>query len=383
MEFHHILNNFPTFELSYDMILHKKIHEVDIYLAIPFGQKSFVWFTSHNEQNVCFVLDISDNNSICNIYIAFTGFSNNLVMGKYGTILYGTIIKHNNNKCFCIEDIYYYEGLKCGYKFADKLDILNKMFNSELSNVVLNDHFLILGLPLINSNYDKLLNDIKLLPYIIDKIVFKYLNNPKTYSIKYLANNCRIIDNTTNRQTNQQTNYQTNHQTNQQTNHQTNQQTNHQTNHQTNQQTNHQTNQQINQQTNCQTNQQTNRQTNQSKTIFKVTPDVQNDIYILSTLNADGTYSFYDFANIPNYSTSVMMNKLFRNIKENANLDLLEESDDELEFENNNNNKFVFLEKSYNMICAFNRKFKSWTPLSISQNKYDNVILTKKLIKLL
>ena len=40
----------------------------------------------------------------------------------------------------------------------------------------------------------------------------------------------------------------------------------------------------------------------------------------------------YKVACIPNYKTSMMMNALFRNIKENRNLDLLEESDDEEEF---------------------------------------------------
>ena len=36
------------------------------------------------------------------------------------------------------------------------------------------------------------------------------------------------------------------------------------------------------------------------------------------------------------------MNSLFRTIKENENLDSLEESDDEEEFENSNVDKFVF-----------------------------------------
>ena len=39
------------------------------------------------------------------------------------------------------------------------------------------------------------------------------------------------------------------------------------------------------------------------------------------------------------------MNSLFRNIKENRNLDLLEESDDEEEFENTSLDKFVDLDK--------------------------------------
>jgi hypothetical protein len=61
------------------------------------------------------------------------------------------------------------------------------------------------------------------------------------------------------------------------------------------------------------------------------------------------------------------MNKLFRNIKENDNLDALEESDDEEEFENELTNKFVYLDKSYKMICQYNNKFKKWLPIKISK----------------
>ena len=60
------------------------------------------------------------------------------------------------------------------------------------------------------------------------------------------------------------------------------------------------------------------------------------------------------------------MNKLFRNIKENDNLDKLEESDDEEEFENESKNRFVFLDKEYNMICLYNNKFKKWYPIKLA-----------------
>jgi hypothetical protein len=72
---------------------------------------------------------------------------------------------------------------------------------------------------------------------------------------------------------------------------------------------------------------------------------------------------FYNVAYVPDYKTSVMMNKLFRNIKENENLDLLEESDDEEEFENENIDRFVDINKSMLMICKFNHKFKKWYPI--------------------
>jgi hypothetical protein len=86
----------------------------------------------------------------------------------------------------------------------------------------------------------------------------------------------------------------------------------------------------------------------------------------LYVLNENKTEKFYDTAYIPNYNTSVMMNKLFRNIKENDNLDRLEESDDEDEFENDNIDKFVYLEKTYPMKCKYNYKFKKWYPDSLA-----------------
>ena len=99
---------------------------------------------------------------------------------------------------------------------------------------------------------------------------------------------------------------------------------------------------------------------NKNNNIFKVKADIQNDIYIIE----QGDY--IDFAYIPNYTTSVMMNKLFRNIKENDNLDSLEESDTEEEFENNNLDRFVHLDRTYKMICSFNNKFKKWVPIKLA-----------------
>ena len=73
----------------------------------------------------------------------------------------------------------------------------------------------------------------------------------------------------------------------------------------------------------------------------------------------------HGITHIPDYNTSVMMNKLFRNIKENDNLDRLEESDDETEFENNDEHKFVYMDKSYQMLCTLHPKFKKWVPVKV------------------
>ena len=66
------------------------------------------------------------------------------------------------------------------------------------------------------------------------------------------------------------------------------------------------------------------------------------------------------------------MNDLFRNIKENSNLDLLEESDDEDEFENISETKYVDMNKSVVMNCEFNTKFKRWEPTTIT-DKYTKL----------
>jgi hypothetical protein len=63
------------------------------------------------------------------------------------------------------------------------------------------------------------------------------------------------------------------------------------------------------------------------------------------------------------------MNSLFRNIKENINLDLLEESDDEEEFENINIDKYVHLEKKIKMTCVYVPKMKLWKPIEITDKE--------------
>ena len=99
--------------------------------------------------------------------------------------------------------------------------------------------------------------------------------------------------------------------------------------------------------------------------VFQVQSTLIDDIYNLFYQDKDDT-SYHNIAMIPDYKTSIFMNKIFRNIKENDNLDLLEESDDEEEFENISKDKFVNLEKCVNIKCIFNKHFKKWQPIQIS-----------------
>jgi hypothetical protein len=323
-----ILSDFPNFELSYETIIHNKVYNSDLILAIPEGKQVFIWFTIYKNENVCFLLELSQNKNVENIHIILACFDDYLCIYP-GTILYGKMFKLNNNtnninnkisniKCVCIEDIYYYKGNKIINKnYCEKLHIFKNIFNNNILQCILTNNMMLFGLPLINTNFNNLLMDIKLLPYKIDYIKFRFTSKQQSNSIlclKYVD-----IKNSYNKY-NQNNNY----------------------------------NQNI------------------TKAIFKVTPDIQNDVYNLYIFK-NGKEEFYDVAFIPDYKTSVMMNKLFRNIKENRNLDLLEESDSEEEFENENSSKFVYLDKTYKMNCVFNNKFKKWIPVSVS-NKDDRII---------
>lgn len=117
---------------------------------------------------------------------------------------------------------------------------------------------------------------------------------------------------------------------------------------------------------------------------FKITPTINQDLYNLFIYNdSESNEMFYDLALIDSYKTSVFMNKLFRYIKENNNLDYLEESDNDEEFENIDENKFTNINKSLLIECEYNYKFKKWMPRKISKNslvnkKYIDLILNRK-----
>ena len=94
---------------------------------------------------------------------------------------------------------------------------------------------------------------------------------------------------------------------------------------------------------------------------FMICPDAQNDIYYVLRSSDEPITENTMIAHIPNYKTSVMMNAIFRNIKENRNLDALEESDDEDAADTTT--PLVDLNKRVRMTCTFSPRFKRWQPV--------------------
>lgn len=310
-----VLQKFPKFELSYENITHKKVHNANVILAIPEGKRFFTWFTSYNHENICFSLEIDDNNKIKNIKKLNTSFMDCLL----GTIFYGTMFKYNDISCFSIEDIYYYKGQNYIYTpYSNKLQLLKDIFTNEISQSLLNNRFTVFGMPLIYSDFNLLLTDIQNLPYKISQLKFRFFeknNSRKIMTMNYYnqTKNTEQID----KKIVQKDTYQN------------------------------------------------QRDKNKKTAIFKIMAGTEPDIYNLF-ITKSGNEEYYDIAIIPDYKTSVMMNSLFRNIKENINLDFIEESDDETDFEDGREDKYTYLDRSFNIKCEFNYKFKRWIPISLA-----------------
>jgi hypothetical protein len=319
-----ILQNFPNIELCFETIIHKTVPvKYNYVLAIPEGRKYFAWFTTYKTQNVCFLLEISNNKQICNIECIYTCFHKDLA---YETVLYGTGFKQMGRRFFSCEDIYMYKGttLTKNTHYSKKLIMFQNIFKNEIKQVAYNNQMITFGLPIMSVNIDNLNDKIRDLSYKIKYIQFRTEQNqilnkplvdvvttrpvivvrPLTVVRPVSSITKPIITKLDNKKNDRP-------------------------------------------------------KDRPKEKIFKIKADIQNDIYNLYDVVSN---ELVDIAYIPDYKTSVMMNKLFRNIKENQNLDALEESDDEEEFENDKIDKFVYLDRSFDMICEYNMKYKRWQP---------------------
>ena len=114
---------------------------------------------------------------------------------------------------------------------------------------------------------------------------------------------------------------------------------------------------------------------------FIVKAEYNDDIYTLYLVSKKtGELKIFNHALIANYKKSVFLNSIFRNIKENRNLDLLEESDDDEEFENIDLNKYIDENKQVTMKCVYNRKYKLWEPCEIINS--ENVAFFSDIIRI-
>jgi len=274
----------------------------DMYWVIPKGKKHLAWFTYFEDKRVCIFIELAVG--------AQKSIKDMYIVPQFfdkklvlGTIFYGTLFTMNESKFFSIENIHYYKGKQVeANNEQDKLGLLKNIFDKELKQSIVTNRGIGFGLPIIESSFENAISCARQLPYEV------YSIQNRDFHGKTNLYNSTIYKTTTD--------------------------------------------------------------DNIENKIFSVKPDLQNDVYHLFVRNKNhdvpNDLEFFDIAAIPDYKTSVMMNQIFRNIKENANLDTLEESDDDDDFENIKDDKFVTLDKWVNMECVYNRKFDKYVPLKVS-----------------
>ena len=125
-----LLRRFPTFELSYETVSHKKVsvQYPSIALSVPSGRKYFMWFTyrEHSCVDACYLIGLDKDKRICSVEEYGGGNSTKYCLG---TIVYGTMCEFpepaDTKPVFVAEDIYYFQGnpLK-NLCFGDRLGFL-------------------------------------------------------------------------------------------------------------------------------------------------------------------------------------------------------------------------------------------------------------------
>ena len=345
-QFNHLMNRFPQIEHSYETISYNKIsNDYNFAVAVPHGKKAMLWFTFHLDNHVCYLLDMNKNKQV----FKATCISNRSSLElSLGTIVYGTFIdtntdidENNTNPIFIIEDVYFFQGIPV-YKqlFSNKLTLFNTIM--PLINSVSFDKLKIgCYLPIMwNVTIDGSLpsaipNEYQdMIAYNVHHIQFKSLLHTKP-SLNVILN--KKINLKNDDKPSSQKFY-------------------------------------ISQYTMDFTKQQY-----KMKTVFQVTADIQFDIYHLFAFGKNKASVYYNVAYIPDYKTSVFMNSIFRKIRENENLDYIEESDDEDDFQNIDENKYVDLDKIVLIECYFHFKFKKWVPLRI-MHKHSKIVHINNLV---
>ena len=316
----------PSFELSYETISHKKVsNDYNITLAIPYGKKALLWFTYYKTKNVCFLMEFGKGKNFTNVSIISEDIPINLA---YGTVLYGCLCEIPESRTFfVIEDIMYYQGINTSKQpFCEKFNFLYSLMN-EYEDLLSNNANLYATLPVfwtLQSQENTIPEKYKTsIPYNIhhlqhrsNKRIVPYMNFPWSKNTipsisKFtpaVPNDLLFIPPELPRFNFSKPQY-------------------------------------------------------KEKAIFEIKADLQNDIYHLYAFGKKSERVYCGLTYIPNYTTSKYMNSLFRTIKENDNLDYLEESDDEEEFQDMRIDKFVDLKKRLPIECVYKNKFKRWIPI--------------------
>ena len=362
-----LLQRFPKVELSYETIPHTKVSpDYNVCIGIPVGTKGYAWMTFHGTEDVCFLLETNKERNITRI-MKYPLPSRSLLAN--GTLLYGTIVGPAE---FVVEDILYYQGIPSKMQLLnERLGFLHQFFEEYMGPVVrfhmapmwpiekstLYDAIYevpkcLLDTTVSNNPLDKgpkgptdkgpqgpkapqgptdpkgliaPLGQFHHIQYRCLEKIAPYLNVFPTKKGFSTATSAVVIKDYLlpwRHAVFSKPQY-------------------------------------------------------RLGTVFVVRADIQFDIYRLFAYGGNKSEVYYGVACIPNYKTSVMMNRLFRRIPENECLDAAEESEDEADFENVEPDKYVDLAKELMMEFRFHLKWKKWVPVRVVDRRQKVVHISQ------
>lgn len=311
---HQILQVFPNVKLPYEKFIYNKISSVELLIAIPKGSKCYIWITKFNNRDVSFVLFLNGNKIVRHNYFFFKRNAHCKSSSINNTLLYGTLCAKNKTNFFTLENVLQHNNTFLERtQWNIKMNIINSLFQNNIQQLISPN--IIISMPFFSNDIDEFKKYCLKPFYDIQKIEYRKFNdmNKSIFTpLKFLYDSDKPKSSNLPR---------------------------------------------------THTPKIRNNNYDQRQN-FIVKPTSLNDIYELFVENINGTIKFIDVACVPDYNTSLLLNSLFRNIKENKNLDALEESDDEDEFQQDDN-QYVFHDREIKMTCVFNRKFQKWTPLCV------------------
>jgi hypothetical protein len=336
-ETYQLTQRLPNIELSYETIPHKKVSAAyNICLAIPQGKKGYLWFTYYGEEDICFFMELNRDKKVARMRIVDFEYDRALCLGTvlYGCLIESAVDEKKHVPIFVIEDILQNKGLPTkSLLFGDRLGFIEKImiYYSATKDRTTSKRDIILSIPPIwpiqkTQEYECVYEipdnwRSQLTEYQIHHIQYRALYEPGPYMNIFNSNSilhkkpptyipikAPIFQSYRMDPTKPQY---------------------------------------------------------RAPTVFLVSADIQYDVYHLFAYGKGSQQVYYNVAYIPSYQTSCLMNSIFRKIKENACLDAIEESDDEEDFEDIREDKYVDLQKTVQMECIYLAKFKKWVPKKV------------------
>lgn len=366
-----------SMKISYEINTYKKV-SADVFYIIPRGKKCIAWLTMYKNspEVIFFDLDPRDHTKIKFISVRTLhpsqGFHLSDFQGR-GTVLYGTMFMHGDTprQFFAVENIHVYENMDVDHlNVVEKDELLYKLFSKERASSLSSVQHVQQIQQIQQHQVDNINTQILFgvaVKYGTYAEALKASNTPSIVPYSVYAIQGRFRTQTDNK-------YYQNCQNQNQSQIQGQGQGQCQGQGQIHSQlkSSYSTVSTLTSSSTASTRSSEHMHMPMPMTkVFMVRPEARVDTY---TLRCPVTNNIeHELAHVGDYKTSVLLNSIFRNVKENASLDTAEESDDEETFQNSQemqisgyvNSETPNLERA--MVCSYNYKFKRWVPLHLEK----------------